>query len=232
MKNNRKFNPDTYNRQFELEDDYEDFGYEIKNAKRYQSRAKRTAKFKDYDDFEWMSIHSGHLLNCPLISPLASIWCIVYESSGIALWKTFASWLQLVMVVVPFGMSVRIPNALQFKNESTINCVDLTLKKSTFLWSVADMNQEQLLQLKENYCEMILDGMDMDTLMTLAYDLLLDAYQDCSEDDVINEIKDLYDEETLNDLMPVTVWQVSTGGWLSPPSLPYWLQFKQTTSNA
>ena len=67
------------------------------------------------------------------------------------------------------------------------------------------MNQEQLLQLKENYCEMILDGMDMDTLMTLAYDLLLDAYQDCSEDDVINEIKDLYDEETLNDLMPVTV---------------------------
>lgn len=53
MKNNRKFNPDTYNRQVELEDDYEDYGYEIKNAKRYSTRAKRTAKFRDYDEFEW-----------------------------------------------------------------------------------------------------------------------------------------------------------------------------------
>lgn len=53
MKNNRKFNPETINRQFEYEDDYEDFGYEIKNAKRYTSRAKRTAKFKDYDEFDW-----------------------------------------------------------------------------------------------------------------------------------------------------------------------------------
>lgn len=52
MKNKSKFNPDTYNRQFEYEDDYEDFGYEIKNAKRYSTRAKRTAKFKDYDEFE------------------------------------------------------------------------------------------------------------------------------------------------------------------------------------
>lgn len=53
MKNNRKFNPDAINRQVELEDDYEDYGYEIKNAKRYSARAKRTAKFKDYDEYEY-----------------------------------------------------------------------------------------------------------------------------------------------------------------------------------
>lgn len=52
MKNNRKFNPDTYNLKVELEDDYEDFGYDIKNAKRYTTRAKRDSKFKTYDDFD------------------------------------------------------------------------------------------------------------------------------------------------------------------------------------
>ena len=33
-----------------FEDDYEDYGYEVQNAKRYSSRSKRQAKFKDHDD--------------------------------------------------------------------------------------------------------------------------------------------------------------------------------------
>ena len=53
MKSNRKFNPDSKHNQIQIEDDYEDFGYEVKNAKRFKSRAKRTAKFKDYDEFDW-----------------------------------------------------------------------------------------------------------------------------------------------------------------------------------
>ena len=53
MKNNRKFNPDSKQNQLQIEDDYEDFGYEVKNAKRFKSRAKRTAKFKDYDEYDW-----------------------------------------------------------------------------------------------------------------------------------------------------------------------------------
>jgi hypothetical protein len=64
------------------------------------------------------------------------------------------------------------------------------------------MNDAELFALKENYCNMIIDGMDMDTLCQLAFDLLLDAYKDCSEDDMIEEIKDLYDEETLLSLIP------------------------------
>ena len=52
MKNNRKFNPDSKHNQIQIEDDYEDFGYEVKNAKRIKSRAKRSAKFRDYDDFD------------------------------------------------------------------------------------------------------------------------------------------------------------------------------------
>jgi len=65
------------------------------------------------------------------------------------------------------------------------------------------MNDSELLQLKENYINMIIDGMDMDSLCQMAFDLLLDSYKDCSEDDMKEEIVELYDEEMLEDLMPV-----------------------------
>ena len=68
--------------------------------------------------------------------------------------------------------------------------------------TTATMNESDLLQLKENYINMIIDGMDMDSLCQMAFDLLLDSYQDATEDDMIEEIKDLYDEETLIDLLP------------------------------
>jgi hypothetical protein len=63
------------------------------------------------------------------------------------------------------------------------------------------MTTEQLDQLKSNYCEMIIDGMDMDTLMQLAYDLLMDSYADSTEAELKEEILDLYDEEMLNDML-------------------------------
>ena len=65
------------------------------------------------------------------------------------------------------------------------------------------MNESDLQQLKENYANMIIDGMDMDSLCQMAFDLLLDSYKDCSEDDIKEEIVDLYDEEMLESLMPV-----------------------------
>ena len=64
------------------------------------------------------------------------------------------------------------------------------------------MNDSDLFALKENYVNFIIDGMDMDSLVQIAYDLLLDAYNDCTEDDMIAEIKDLYDEDTSIDLLP------------------------------
>ena len=65
------------------------------------------------------------------------------------------------------------------------------------------MNNEQLNQLKENYANTIIDGMDMDTLCQMAFDMLMDAYKDCTEEDIKEEIIDLYDEEVLEGLMPV-----------------------------
>ena len=63
------------------------------------------------------------------------------------------------------------------------------------------MNKEQLDSLKSNYCEMIIDGMDMDCLIQMCYDLLMDAYKDSTEEELKEEIVDLYDDEMLADLM-------------------------------
>ena len=63
------------------------------------------------------------------------------------------------------------------------------------------MNKEQLAQFKYNYCEKIIEDMDMDTLMTLAHDLLMDSYQSCSEQEIKDEILDLYDDEVLQEMV-------------------------------
>ena len=63
------------------------------------------------------------------------------------------------------------------------------------------MNKEQLAQFKYNYCERIIEDMDMNTLMVLAHDLLMDSYQSCSEEEIKDQILDLYNEEILEDLM-------------------------------
>ena len=63
------------------------------------------------------------------------------------------------------------------------------------------MNKEQLAQFKYNYCEKIIEDMDLNTLMVLAHDLLMDSYASCTEEEITEEILDLYDEETLSDMM-------------------------------
>ena len=65
------------------------------------------------------------------------------------------------------------------------------------------MNPEQLNQLKENYINMIIDGMDMDSLVQFAFDNMFNNIKDWDEEDVKEEVLDLYDEEMLESLMPV-----------------------------
>ena len=66
------------------------------------------------------------------------------------------------------------------------------------------MNAKQLDQFKLNYAEMIVEGMDMDTLITFAVESIEQNIKDWNEDDVKSEILDYYGEETLNDLLPET----------------------------
>jgi len=64
------------------------------------------------------------------------------------------------------------------------------------------MNAKQLDQFKLNYAELIVEGMDMDTLITFAVESIEQNIKDWDEDDVKSEILDYYGEEILMDLMP------------------------------
>ena len=63
-------------------------------------------------------------------------------------------------------------------------------------------NDFDLFHLKENYVNHIIDGMDMDCLVQMAHDLLMDEYEKLTWDEVTEEIVNLYDEDTLVDLIP------------------------------
>ena len=68
--------------------------------------------------------------------------------------------------------------------------------------SFANMDKEQLDQLRLNYAEMIVEGMDMDSLITFAVESIEQNLDDWTEDEIKGEILDHYGEETLNDLLP------------------------------
>ena len=63
------------------------------------------------------------------------------------------------------------------------------------------LNSKQLDQLKLNYAEMIVEGMDMDSLITFAVESIEQNIKDWEEDDVKSEILDYYGDETLEGLM-------------------------------
>ena len=64
------------------------------------------------------------------------------------------------------------------------------------------LTTSKLDQLKLNYAEMIVEGMDMDSLITFAVESIEQNIKDWDEDDIKSEILDYYDEETLEGLMP------------------------------
>ena len=63
------------------------------------------------------------------------------------------------------------------------------------------LTKSQLDQLKLNYAELIVEGMDMDTLITFAVESIEQNIKDWDENDVKSEILDYYGDETLEGLM-------------------------------
>lgn len=66
------------------------------------------------------------------------------------------------------------------------------------------MNESDLFELKENYINHIIDGMDIDTLCAYARDCMLngtDGIKEWNESEVKEEIVDLYGEDVLEDLL-------------------------------
>ena len=90
--------------------------------------------------------------------------------------------------------------------ESAISIINyLQTFTSKYMSSTPIMNESDLFELKENYVDHIIDGMDIDTLCAYAKDCMLngtDGISEWSESEVKEEIVDLYGEDTLNDLTP------------------------------
>jgi hypothetical protein len=63
-------------------------------------------------------------------------------------------------------------------------------------------NESDRFQLVENYVDHIIDGMDTDSLVCMVRDLLTNEYDKLTWDEITDEIVDLYDEDTLIDLIP------------------------------
>ena len=59
---------------------------------------------------------------------------------------------------------------------------------------------EQLEGLKQRYAEMIVDGLDMNDLITLAVDSIVENLKSYEMDDIKEEVIDLYDSQTWFDL--------------------------------
>jgi hypothetical protein len=67
-----------------------------------------------------------------------------------------------------------------------------------------NMNESDLYELKENYVNHLIEGMDIDTLCAYARDCMLngtDGIKEWNESEVKEEIVDLYGEDVLEDLL-------------------------------
>ena len=59
----------------------------------------------------------------------------------------------------------------------------------------------QLINLVENYVSHIIDGLDVDSLETMVFDLLCREYEDYTEEEILGEVEELYGEELVADLV-------------------------------
>ena len=82
-----------------------------------------------------------------------------------------------------------------------INPQSLTLSQSNKMTEQSP-NKQDLEQLVENYAWHIIDGLDHKSADQMLFDLLTREYEKLTWDEVTEEIVDLYDEDTLIDLLP------------------------------
>ncbi len=72
---------------------------------------------------------------------------------------------------------------------------------SKLMQTSTKMNESDLFELKQNYANLIIDGMDIDALCEFVFDALITTYDEYSEEEIVGEIKEFYGEDTLNDLI-------------------------------
>ena len=63
------------------------------------------------------------------------------------------------------------------------------------------LNKAQFAQFVENYVSQIVEGLDVEQLETIAFDLLVREYETYTEEQIVNEIEELYGEEVATELV-------------------------------
>jgi hypothetical protein len=63
------------------------------------------------------------------------------------------------------------------------------------------LNKAQFTQFVENYVSQIVEGLDVESLETMVFDLLVREYETHTEEQIVNEITDIYGEEFAQDLL-------------------------------
>jgi hypothetical protein len=63
------------------------------------------------------------------------------------------------------------------------------------------LNKAQFQQLIDNYANHIIEGLDIDSMEIMLFDLLTAEYADYTEEQILGEIEELYGEEVSADLL-------------------------------
>jgi hypothetical protein len=68
---------------------------------------------------------------------------------------------------------------------------------------MTNLTDNQLIELKKNFCLEVTDNMDMNTLLEIVFDQLFDSYDDFDQEEMKEEIVSYYcdDEEEYNKLV-------------------------------
>ena len=63
------------------------------------------------------------------------------------------------------------------------------------------LNKAQFQQLIDNYANHIIEGLDNDSMEIMLFDLITAEYADYTEEQIVNEITEIYGEEFAIDLL-------------------------------
>ena len=63
------------------------------------------------------------------------------------------------------------------------------------------LNNAQFQQLIDNYANHIIEGLDNDSMEIMLFDLITAEYADYTEEQIVNEITEIYGEEFATDLL-------------------------------
>ena len=63
------------------------------------------------------------------------------------------------------------------------------------------LNKAQFQQFVENYVSQIVEGLDVESLESMVTDLLIREYETYTEEQIVNEITEIYGEEFATDLL-------------------------------